>query len=435
MKTKLLSLTLTVLILGGLFLTGSQNARAENPETDQKPGYPYQKTFIISAYYSPLPQQKKYVTGSYDGDIRLNGGGVHGADGTSVYPGMVAATKSYAFGIKMKIPDVGIVAVHDRGGAIVHAGEKNQTHDRLDLWMGYGDAGLKRALNWGRRVVDVTIYGIAPDLKEEVVLNGYTDDEKFSVGVTDISQDSNDQNSVSENQTVKIQLFPDDLSFGDVGDEVFAMQQALQKLHYYDGDLNKNFDLKTQQSLLQFQIQTNIVDDETDFGAGYFGPQSRKMLESELKNNSFASTDIGNNPEKISTAVVNVKPVDVLAARLAVATYASQTEQLVYRNRFDHELKLGEQSEDVKNLQIELKNIHLLNVEPSGFFGETTRHALFKFQQSENIVEDEKSVGAGIFGPATRNRLNLLINAREQTKKIMSDRKKDETKVQIALKN
>ena len=57
--------------------------------------YPYVKKFKISAYYSPLPCQNKYATGSYQGDIRLNGSGVNSADGTPVYPGMIAAPKTY----------------------------------------------------------------------------------------------------------------------------------------------------------------------------------------------------------------------------------------------------------------------------------------------------------------------------------------------------
>lgn len=101
------------------------------------------QTFTITAYYSPLPCQEYYVTGSYEGDKRLNGNGTHGADGTPVYPGMIAAPKSYAFGTKLHVPGVGNVAVHDRGGAIVTSGSQGQAYDRLDIWMGYGDKGLK----------------------------------------------------------------------------------------------------------------------------------------------------------------------------------------------------------------------------------------------------------------------------------------------------
>ncbi len=39
------------------------------------------KTFIVTAYYSPLPDQSFYLKGSYEADIRLNGNGTHGASG------------------------------------------------------------------------------------------------------------------------------------------------------------------------------------------------------------------------------------------------------------------------------------------------------------------------------------------------------------------
>ncbi len=68
------------------------------PEAET-PDY-YVQNFIITAYYSPLQGQEHYVTGSYAGDIYLNGNGTNGADGTEVYPGMIAAPKKYAFGTK-----------------------------------------------------------------------------------------------------------------------------------------------------------------------------------------------------------------------------------------------------------------------------------------------------------------------------------------------
>ena len=48
-----------------------------------------------------LPGQSRYLRGSYEKDIRLNGRGVAGADGTGVYDGMLAAPKTYAFGTKI----------------------------------------------------------------------------------------------------------------------------------------------------------------------------------------------------------------------------------------------------------------------------------------------------------------------------------------------
>ena len=38
-----------------------------------------QKTFIVTAYYSPLPGQSFYLKGNYEAEIRLNGNGTNGA--------------------------------------------------------------------------------------------------------------------------------------------------------------------------------------------------------------------------------------------------------------------------------------------------------------------------------------------------------------------
>lgn len=62
-----------------------------------------EKYLIATAYYSPLPGQSYYLRGSYEADVRLNGNGTHGASGREVFPGMLAAPKTYEFGTKIYI--------------------------------------------------------------------------------------------------------------------------------------------------------------------------------------------------------------------------------------------------------------------------------------------------------------------------------------------
>ena len=103
--------------------------------------------YVLSAYYSPVPGQSRYATGTYEGDIRLNGGGVMTASGTAVKDaggGFVAAPPCMEFGTILSIDGLGTVKVLDRGGAI-------KGH-RLDIWMGYGDEGLASALKWGKNM-------------------------------------------------------------------------------------------------------------------------------------------------------------------------------------------------------------------------------------------------------------------------------------------
>lgn len=56
-----------VLILQTAFPFGQVSADDESEE----------RTFVVTAYYSPLPNQEKYLRGSYEADIRLNGNGTH----------------------------------------------------------------------------------------------------------------------------------------------------------------------------------------------------------------------------------------------------------------------------------------------------------------------------------------------------------------------
>ncbi len=354
--------------------------------------FPYDQTFIISAYYSPLKGQAKYATGSFEGDIRLNGDGVKAADGTTVYPGMIAAPKSYPFGTKMKIDGVGTVAVHDRGGAIVHTGVRGNSYDRLDLWMGYGDAGLKRALNWGKRTVNVTVYGIDAGIKEEVYLEGYSESEKYAVANTLTSNDdtTNFQSQEPVNEQ-KIIQFGSTLAIGSTGEDVSKIQNILKDLGYYDGAINSIFDEKTQNAVMKFQIYENIVSDEYSFGAGFVGPKTLKILSTKLTN---------------------------------IPTANAASYEVSIEDAFRTDLKPGDSGEEVRKLQEELKNINLLGIEPTGNYGEITEHAVFKFQQIYKLAGDLDSIGAGIFGPKTRAALNGIVAERTLVQQMIADRKR-----------
>ena len=97
------------------------------------------KKFIVTAYYSPLPDQSFYLRGSYEADLLLNGNGTHGASGKAVYEGMLAAPKTYSFGTKIYFDGIGVGTVDDRGGAIVSSGSRGYDADRIDIWMGQGE--------------------------------------------------------------------------------------------------------------------------------------------------------------------------------------------------------------------------------------------------------------------------------------------------------
>lgn len=94
------------------------------------------KEFVVTAYYSPLPGQSFYLKGNLEAEILLNGNGTNGASGKPVFAGMIAAPKTYDFGTRIDFQGLGVGIVEDRGGAIVKAGERGYTSDRIDIWMG-----------------------------------------------------------------------------------------------------------------------------------------------------------------------------------------------------------------------------------------------------------------------------------------------------------
>jgi 3D (Asp-Asp-Asp) domain-containing protein len=106
-------------------------------------GHYYERIIRVTGYYSPLPDQVKFATGSYRGDIILNGRGIMGSDTTPVYIGMAAGPPHMEFGTNVIIEDLGkfnlpkIYTIHDRGGAI--------NGNRLDIWVGKGEQAMKKA--------------------------------------------------------------------------------------------------------------------------------------------------------------------------------------------------------------------------------------------------------------------------------------------------
>ncbi len=354
----------------------------------------YLQTFIITAYYSPLLGQENYVTGSYEADIRLNGNGTNGADGTPVFPGMIAAPKSYAFGMKLYIPGVGLTSIHDRGGAIVQTGERGNAYDRLDVWMGAGDDGLRRALGWGKRTVEVRVYGIKPEIEEAVYFDQYLTVENIYT------------------QTFLDPLtFPDDIYYGSSGDEILKMQQYLVEWGYLT-EANGFYGADTAQALYELQSDYEIISDPDELGAGHFGPATRRTFEDLID---------GGVTEEMSK---------LQQGQTLMTKYPKLFEE---KQSYGISLGLGESGETVTMLQKDLQTLGFLRIEPTGFFGESTQHALFKFQQAQGIVADETDSGAGYLGPQTRSELNAILGTRYETKSLMAFQREELEAGRLAL--
>ena len=342
-----------------LVLLSSVNVILTHAESDQSGE---KHTFTITGYYSPLPDQNFYITGSYESEIRLNGRGIRGADGTPVYPGMIAAPRSYPFGTKICIPNFGCGTVHDRGGAIVNKGERELArHDRLDLWMGYGEQGLLRALAWG-----------VPDL----------DCEMFPAGST-VEDSVNFEVPMPLNRIIDIPAMPDfskNLSRGDKGIEVEKLQRALNKIGLYGGLIDGVFDDGLRDIVFAFQKKYFIVNKKSDRGVGVFGPKTRNKL-SEVLHHFEIQKKIRNTWEKF---------------------------------HFEEKIAFGSRSKAAFKLQEILVQGELMDHTPTGYFGEKTKAALVEFQKAHEIINSENDLGAGIAGEKTLEKLNAILAKKKE---------------------
>ncbi len=319
---------------------------------------PYQETFIISAYYSPCPDQVVYFRGSYDADRRLNGNGTNGADGTQVYPGMLAAPRSYAFGTKLAIPGLGVGAIHDRGGAIVDAGVRSNAYDRIDVWTGSCEEGLARALQWGKRTVTATVYPADHAIAENFELPGNTP------------------------------RFVSKLQRGDTGDSVRLLQEELKTYGYYRGALTGEFDELTEQALLGYQLARSIIASVDAAGAGTLGPATRTTLNNEIFKRSWKI------PKSLLAASV-VRAGSGIASN--ITTQLAKT------------LSLGDRGENVRQFQIALTEIGAYDCEINGIYNEQTESCVFEFQVKQGILTSRADQGAGVAGPRTRAALATAL--------------------------
>jgi len=406
---------------------------------------PHIQDFVVTAYYSPLPDQCCYFRGSYGEDIAFNGEGRTGADGTAVYPGMVAAPPTYPFGTVIELPGIGVGTVHDRGSRVVEWGD--DVH-RIDLWMGYGEEGLARALAWGVRSVRGTVY--PPDAEgvpaehfslgsfpadrsylaqlsktDELTLltlakagdqsyaarflqtilkrAGYFDDAatgtfgpvtksalgrflaEYGLPGDGTSVEKRTAATLTAAAAITQQSLPDvpqDLARGAGGSDVRQVQKLLRYLGYYRGRTDGIFDRDVQHAILSFQLEKGVVRQALDSGAGRIGPATKAAI---LKAWKVKQASARSRTLLAKMQVVASVEKDIVPSRV---------------------LSKGDRGAPVTALQRLLrKNGYLKDGDITGLFGTRTERGIIAYQKEKKIVSSARDRGAGVFGPATRQAL------------------------------
>ncbi len=397
---------------------------------------PREQDFVLTAYYSPKPNQCCYVTGSEQSDKDLNGNGTNGADGTKVYPGMIAAPPSYAFGTRIVLPGLGIGTVHDRGGAIQ---EQGKVH-RLDVWVGSGEEGLARALAFGVKHVRGTIYpvgskqpaeklaletlpapltslspymsvglldvkarfgesGLGIRLLQTALKNGGSFDHAITGTFGEVTKTAlaafisrmkltEPTDQLTEKTAAYLQATADTASrvlpFGLIdakssSTDIQSAKRLLRGMDLYKGRTDGVYSDDLKKAITAFQIQKKLIADANETGAGRIGPKTHAALEQEWK-----------------LVVVARQAQNVLF--IHSVQMALEKKGMIPQSK----MKVGSNGADVKRLQSFLASKGFFPKDKiNGNFGEVTKASLLAYQKARGLVKNDKDTGAGTVGPFT----------------------------------
>ncbi len=382
----------SILLLANICIfTNIQICTAWNIQADEN-------YFIVTAYYSPLPDQENYLTGNYWDEIILNWAWIAGASGKKVFSGMLAAPWKYNFGTKIELEWLWIWEVADRGGAIVPAGQRWYNHDRIDIWMWYWDEWLKRALYWGKRKVTWKI--ISTDSNITLDYSIIPSPHWISVG----KDDSTDIHISENTQQKDITVFDINLGIESSWTLVAELQTLLSDLWYIENDYIVGvYDMKTIEAITRFQLNTWVIQTEKNIWSGVYGPKTRtqmsksydKFLEQQLKIQEFKNT--------------------ITIIQETARKEAQESIENIWNVSF------WDIGQGVRELQKTLEILGYFNYNDTAIFWAKTQNALINFQIDSHIISNEIDVSAWIFGPNTQEAMISELSQINFTQKLIDE--------------
>lgn len=274
-----------------------------------------EQKFLITAYYSPLPNQRFYMRGEYMADIRLNWNWTNWADGTEVYMWLLAGPKWYDFWTKIVLPWLWIWTIHDRWWAIY----SHSDYVRIDIWMWKWETWLARALNRGIQFVDWKVCAKSPELDNLSFLwvswKLPTHVEKRLIDRTNNLKNwwsytfkwswvwwktvtiwwSNwwiwvyGKTYAKKEDIFEFVKIPQDVWFWDEWQNVLKLQIVMKNIWFYRENPNWVYDNATMEAVFNFQRENWVVESLDNLWAWHFWKNTKKALEEFLKNMSEKS--------------------------------------------------------------------------------------------------------------------------------------------------
>lgn len=365
------SLTLWAFIFTNFFSVNI--ARANEQEA--------KKQFIVTAYYSPLPDQKVYLRWSYKADIKLNWEWIAWASWKKVFPGMLAAPKSYSFWTKVFLNWFWTWEVADRWWAIISLDNWDTTIDRIDIWMWKWEEGLKRAMQWWKRTVSGTIV---------------SNDSEIAVDLSSFPAPNSAVRNLEKSQADKI-LSSNVWLNSDIS-EIKELQNILKEMWFFSWNIDWIYSDELKASVIKYQLNEGLIDTKGDVRAWYTWVKTRISIKT---NYTFYKKK---NSEKIQLAKAEA---DKKAKELAqIKAEKKRIDNLVASKVETHITSIwtpkdGEIWQNVRVLQQTMKALWYFDDKDTAIFWEKTKDSIIKYQIDKWIIKDETSKNAWVVNNAT----------------------------------
>ena len=347
-----------------------------------------EKTFVVTAYYSPKSWQAFYYKDSFEAEKALNWEWLHWASWKWVFNGMLAAPSSYDFGWLLYFPTLGWVwEIADRWWAIVQAWEQWQSYDRIDVWMWAGELWLVKALVFWKQTI-TGYYCDAATVKAKWIKAKVW----FNLDAIPIQKYFFDST-----------LFIQELKYDRTDVWVYKLQEYLIKFGYMKKKTGY-FGSETKNALCRYQVARGL---STWKYCGTFGSKTRYFMKNEAKLRWFL-------PDFSETTTIDdliyysqnysfneewtIKNEELLPSNTQIKTVNYFTEP--YNN--------GTINEKIWDLQDMLRHYGFYEWEITNTYDKKTVNAIHNFQVAAGILkaEDKTSAARWWMWPSTRNKLN-----------------------------
>lgn len=360
--------------------------------------------FVVSAYYSPLPDQAHYLRGNYEDEVILNGRWLRWSSWKAVFEWMLAAPKTYNFWTKIYLEWLWVWEVSDRWWAIVSASGSDSrwyAYDRIDVWMWFWEEWLKRALAWWKKTV-----------KGKVLLNNST---PVSVNHASLpAPESVVKNLVYKPHIDKSQnpwVFSKNITPESGSGDIKELQEVLSDIWLYESWVIDGNYQSIKDTLIDYQIKVGIVTSRTQDWAWYFWPKTSTKLMQEYAIVMQNRKQIETQKKKIENELATIK----LKVRTTIDKFVWSIGSP----------KVWDVGVNVRNLQKSLKTLWYLKAKDSAIYGIKTKEALINYQLNKGIIASRSDPVAGVFWPKTKEAMKQeLLEVMEtkylQAKKLLS---------------